>query len=86
MRRPASEPSGTKQSRTLTYAAAVTEHVRLGTSVLVAPYRHPLLIGKMLATLDVLSGGRVDAGFGTGWLESEYRALGLDARGYTPNL
>jgi probable F420-dependent oxidoreductase len=63
---------------TLTYAAAVTERVRLGTSVLVAPYRHPLLIGKMLATLDVLSGGRVDAGFGTGWLESEYRALGLD--------
>lgn len=63
---------------TLTYAAAVTSRVRLGTSVLVAPYRHPLLLGKMLSTLDVLSGGRVNAGFGTGWYESEFRALGLD--------
>ena len=63
---------------TLTFVAARTSRVSLGTSVLVAPYRHPLLVAKMLASLDVLSGGRVDAGFGTGWLEPEFRALGLD--------
>jgi probable F420-dependent oxidoreductase len=63
---------------TLAYVAAITEKIRLGTSVLVAPYRHPLLVAKMLATLDNLSHGRVEAGFGTGHLESEFRALDLD--------
>ncbi|MGH3757480.1 LLM class F420-dependent oxidoreductase [Actinophytocola sp.] len=64
---------------TLAYVASATSRVRLGTAVLVTPYRHPVLLGKMLATLDSLSGGRLDAGFGTGWLEPEFKALGLDS-------
>jgi probable F420-dependent oxidoreductase len=62
---------------TLAFAAGVTRRVRLGTAVLIAPYRQPLLVAKALATLDCLSGGRVDAGFGTGWMEAEFDALGL---------
>jgi probable F420-dependent oxidoreductase len=64
---------------TLSFAAAATSTIRLGTAILVTPYRHPVLLGKMLSTLDALSGGRVDAGFGTGWLESEFNALGLSS-------
>ena len=55
--------------------AGVTSRVRLGTSVLVIPYRNPLLTAKMLATLDVMSGGRVILGAGVGWLEEEFEAL-----------
>jgi probable F420-dependent oxidoreductase len=49
--------------------------VQLGTSVLVIPYRNPVLTAKMLATLDVMSGGRVILGAGVGWLAEEFRAL-----------
>jgi probable F420-dependent oxidoreductase len=62
---------------TLSYAAAVTSRVRLGTSIMVAPYRHPILAAKVIATLDVLSGGRVTVGIGTGWFEREFVTLGL---------
>jgi probable F420-dependent oxidoreductase len=55
--------------------AGVTSRVRLGTSVLVVPYRNPVLTAKMLATLDVMSGGRVILGAGVGWLEEEFEAL-----------
>jgi probable F420-dependent oxidoreductase len=55
--------------------AGLTSRVRLGTSVLVIPYRNPLLTAKMLATLDVMSGGRVILGAGVGWLEEEFEAL-----------
>jgi probable F420-dependent oxidoreductase len=55
--------------------AGITSRVRLGTSVLVVPYRNPLLTAKMLATLDVMSGGRVILGAGVGWLEEEFEAL-----------
>jgi probable F420-dependent oxidoreductase len=62
---------------TLTWAAAVTKHVRLGTSVLVLPLRHPLPLAKELATLQNLSGGRLILGAGVGWLEAEFDALGV---------
>lgn len=62
---------------TLTWAAAVTSRVRLGTSVLVMPLRHPVHLAKELATLDLLSGGRLLLGAGVGWLEGEFEALGV---------
>ena len=62
---------------TLTWAAACTERVRLGTSVLVLPMRHPLPLAKELATLQNLSGGRLILGAGVGWLEAEFDALGV---------
>ncbi|MEW6299620.1 MAG: TIGR03619 family F420-dependent LLM class oxidoreductase [Thermodesulfobacteriota bacterium] len=54
-----------------------TTTVKLGTAVLILPYRHPLYTAKALATIDVLSGGRVVAGVGAGWLEPEFAALGV---------
>lgn len=60
----------------LTWMAAKTSRIRIGTGILVAPHRDPVLTAKMLATLDVLSGGRVDFGVGTGWSRVEFRALG----------
>ena len=61
----------------LTWAAAATSRVGLGTSVLVLPLRHPVHLAKELATLDLLSGGRVILGAGVGWLEGEFDALGV---------
>lgn len=61
----------------LSALAQVTERVALGTAVLVAPYRHPLVAAKLLSTADRLSRGRIVCGVGTGWLEAEFRALGL---------
>lgn len=60
----------------LGYLAHATRRVRLGTSVLVVPYRHPLTVAKMLATVDQLARGRVILGAGTGWLREEFEALG----------
>ena len=60
----------------LTWAAAVTKRVRLGTSVLVLPMRHPLPLAKELATLQNFSEGRLILGAGVGWLEAEFAALG----------
>ena len=62
---------------TLTWVAAVTERVRLGTSVIVLPMRHPLPLAKELSTLHNLSGGRLILGVGVGWLEAEFAALGV---------
>ncbi|HEY3910538.1 MAG TPA: TIGR03619 family F420-dependent LLM class oxidoreductase [Stellaceae bacterium] len=62
---------------TLTWAAAYTKRVRLGTSVLVLPMRHPLPLAKELATLQNLSQGRLILGAGVGWLEAEFAALGV---------
>lgn len=62
---------------TLTWAAARTSRVRLGTSVLVLPMRHPLPLAKELATLHNLSNGRLILGAGVGWLEAEFNALGI---------
>ena len=67
----------------LAWAAAATTRAGLGTSVLVAPYRHPVLVAKALASVDALSGGRVIWGVASGWLEPEFAALGarFDERG-----
>ncbi|WP_121712841.1 LLM class F420-dependent oxidoreductase [Streptomyces sp. E5N91] len=62
---------------TLALAAAVTERARLGTSVLVAPLHVPFQLAKSLASLDAASGGRVVAGFGTGWSHDEYAAASV---------
>ncbi len=56
--------------------AAITERVRLGTLVLCAPFRHPSILAKMTATIDGISGGRLDLGIGAGWLEDEFTAFG----------
>jgi probable F420-dependent oxidoreductase len=61
---------------TLAAIAAATERVRLGTLVLCASFRHPAILAKAVATLDRLSGGRVDLGLGAGWLEDEFGAFG----------
>ena len=61
----------------LTFLAARTERVKLGTGVLVLPYRHPVATAKAIATIDVLSGGRVLFGIGVGWLLDEFAALEL---------
>jgi probable F420-dependent oxidoreductase len=62
----------------LAYLAGVTQRVELGTTVLVVPYRHPLLAARMAACIDQLSGGRLIIGVGVGWSEQEFDALGLD--------
>jgi probable F420-dependent oxidoreductase len=67
----------------LTRAAALTTRIRLGTGILVLPHHNPILVAKTLASLDVLSGGRVIAGFAAGYAAPEFRALGVrfDRRG-----
>ena len=65
---------------TLAWVAAVTKRVRLCTSVLVLPMRHPLPLAKELATLHNLSGGRLILGAGVGWLQEEFAALGVPFR------
>ena len=54
-----------------------TSRIKLGTAVLVLPYRHPIYTAKALATVDVLSGGRLIVGVGAGWMEPEFAALGV---------
>jgi probable F420-dependent oxidoreductase len=68
----------------LSFLAGKTSRVRLGTHVLILPYRHPLLTAKWITTLDNLSGGRVDLGIGVGWMREEFEALdspSFDRRG-----
>jgi probable F420-dependent oxidoreductase len=64
----------------LTWAAAYTKRIGLGTSVLVLPIRHPLPLAKELATLQNLSQGRLILGAGVGWLAAEFAALGVPFR------
>lgn len=65
---------------TLSHLAASTTTLRLGVGIFLLPLRDPLLLGRALATLDVLSKGRIDLGVGMGWYEPEFAAVGLDFR------
>jgi len=64
-----------EQVTTLAYLAGITERIRLVTSVMIIPYRNPILTAKMLATLDMLSKGRLILGAGVGWMEEEFELL-----------
>jgi probable F420-dependent oxidoreductase len=61
----------------LSFVAASTSTIRLGTGILILPQRNPIVVAKEIATLDRLSGGRVELGIGVGWLEEEFDALGI---------
>jgi probable F420-dependent oxidoreductase len=65
----------------LTWAAAHTSTLRLGTGILIATQRNPVITAKAVATLDHLSGGRMELGVGVGWLEEEFDALGVPFAG-----
>ena len=64
----------------LTWVAAQTKRIRLGTSVLDIPYYNPVMLARRLTTIDVLSGGRLTVGMGLGWSEDEYEASGASMR------
>jgi probable F420-dependent oxidoreductase len=64
---------------TMSFLAGATERIRFATSVMIAPYRNPIITAKMLASLDVLSGGRVIVGLGVGWMKEEFDNLGTPA-------
>jgi probable F420-dependent oxidoreductase len=77
-----------EQLTSLAFLAGITERLRLVTSVMILPYRNPVLTAKMLATVDVLSRGRVTVGVGVGWLREEFEALhtpDFDQRGAVSN-
>ncbi len=61
----------------LSYVAAAAPTLKLGTCILILPQRNPLVLAKELATLDLLSGGRVELGIGVGWMREEFDALGI---------
>jgi len=67
----------------LAYAAALTTKLKLSTGVIILPQRHPLYLAKQLATLDVLSKGRMMVGIGSGWMKEEFESVDVDyhARG-----
>ncbi len=65
---------------TLAFLAGITERVGLGVGVLIVPYRPALLIAKWIATIQELSGERLILGVGVGWMEKEFRALGVDPK------
>ncbi len=67
--------------QTLAFAAANTKRIKVGTSILNLPWYNPVLLARSLATLDVLSGGRLRAGFGMGWSPDEYEAAGVSWSG-----
>jgi probable F420-dependent oxidoreductase len=62
----------------LTHIAAATSRIRLGTNIFVLPLRHPIVSARLAMSLDVLSGGRLSLGIGVGWLEEEFRAVGVE--------
>ena len=69
--------SSLEQLSVLSYLAGQTSKIRLSSSVMVVPHRNPLVAAKSLATIDVLSAGRLVIGVGTGWMREEFEALGV---------
>ena len=67
-----------EQITTLAWLAGITERIRLVTSVMIIPYRNPILTAKMLSTLDMLSKGRLILGAGVGWMEEEFELLNTE--------
>ena len=67
----------------MAYAAARTGRIRLGTAILILPQHNPVVVAKQVATLDAMSGGRIELGIGVGWLREEFEVLGapFDDRG-----
>ena len=80
---PGSEPL-LEPIATMGVLAGATKHVKIGTAVLVMPYRNPVVLAKMLTTYDVFTGGRIILGAGVGWLEEEFHAL--DARAFSQEM
>lgn len=80
--RPSDEPF-LETMTMLGYMAACTDTIKIGTTVIILPYRNPVVQAKMFASLDVLTGGRMICGVGVGWLEKEFDILGVpyDQRG-----
>ena len=77
-----------EQFTLMAWLAAATAKIRILSSVIVVPHRNPLFMAKSLATMDVLSGGRIAVGVGAGWMREEFEALGVpdfDARGRVTN-
>ncbi|HLZ72757.1 MAG TPA: LLM class F420-dependent oxidoreductase [Dehalococcoidia bacterium] len=74
-----SEGDALEQLAEIAFVAGVTRTLRLITSVLIVPHRNPVVTAKMLATIDVLSRGRLTVGVGVGWLREEFAALGAPA-------
>ena len=74
--RPADEPF-LETMTLLGYLAACTDRIKLGSTVLILPYRNPVVQAKMFASLDSLTGGRMICGIGVGWLEKEFDTLGV---------
>jgi probable F420-dependent oxidoreductase len=72
------DPDGVMEPLTaLSFVAAHTERIRLGTGICIVPQRDPVYTARQVADLDFLSGGRVDFGIGVGWLREEFEALGV---------
>ena len=65
----------------LTFVAAQTKRIAVGTSVLDMPFYNPVMLARQLTTLDILSGGRLRVGLGQGWSKDEYDAIGITPRG-----
>ncbi|MCH8838932.1 MAG: LLM class flavin-dependent oxidoreductase [Candidatus Marinimicrobia bacterium] len=68
----------------LSYAAANTKNIRIGTSIINVVYHTPAVLAKQLATLDHISGGRLDSGVGLGWSEDEYEATNVEFKKIEP--
>jgi len=63
---------------TLSYLSSMTNNIKLGTSVLIIPYRNPIVLAKLISDIDILSDGRLILGIGTGWMRDEFNALGAE--------